>query len=131
MTIARRGWILLEHVADRVVHAVRLVDRVREHHGGHAELQRLEVPGVRLHLGHEDVHPLGQLHRELVGPAVPGPDERQPVPVEPVGRGAVLGVRASPVADGHAVLVVADAVVVAVIELVDLDLVAVADRARR
>ena len=73
--------------------------------------------------------PLANSQREFVGSAVAGPDERQPIPVEPVGRGAVLGVRPPPVADGHAVLVVADAVVVAEIEFVDLDLVAVANRA--
>ena len=80
-------------------------------------------------LGHEHVHALGQFQREFVRPPVAGPDERQPLPVEPVGRGTVLDVRPSPVADGDAVLVVADAVVIAEIELVDLDLVAVAHRA--
>ena len=119
---------LVEHVADGVVRGVSLVDRRVHDDGRHAEFQRLEVGRVRLHFGDEHVHALGQFQREFVGPPVAGPDERQPIPVEPVGRGAVLGVRPPPVADGHAVLVVADAVVVAEIELVDLDLVAVADR---
>src|SRR5208283_2427150 len=51
------------------------------------------------------------------------------VPVQTVGRGAVLGMRAPPMADRDAVLVVADAVLVLPVELVDLDLVAVPDRA--
>ena len=97
--------------------------------GRHAEFQRLEVGRVRLHFGHEHVHTLGQFQREFVGSPVAGPDERQPIPVEPVGRGAVLDVRSPPVADDYAILVVANPVVVAEIEFVDLDLVAVADRA--
>ena len=95
---------------------------------GQPHLQLLQLRQVGLHLGDEDVDALRELGGELVRAAVAGPDEREAVPVEPVGGGAVLGVGAAPVADRHAVLVVADAVVVAEVELVDLDLVAVADR---
>ena len=96
---------------------MRLVDRRVEDDGRHAEFHRLEVGRVRLHFGHEHVHALGQFQREFVGSPVTSPDERQPIPVEPVGRGAVLGVRPPPVADDDAILVVADPVVVAEIWL--------------
>ena len=80
-------------------------------------------------LGDKDVDALGVLGRQVVGPAVASPHERKAVPVQTVGRSAVLDVRAPPVADRDAVLVVADAVLVLPVELVDLDLVAVPDRA--
>ncbi len=65
----------------------------------------------------------------LVGPAIACPHEAEAVPVEPVGGRAVHVVRAAPVPHGDAVLLVTDAVVVGVVELVHLDFVAVADRA--
>ena len=119
---------LLGQVADRVVDRVRSVDRVVGDHRGQPHLQLLQVRQVGLHLGDEDVHPLCELGGELVWATVARPDEREAVPVEPVGGGPVLGVGAAPVANRHPVLVVTDAVVVAEVELVDLDLVAVADR---
>src|SRR5271165_2600715 len=62
-------------------------------------------------------------------PSVAGPHERKTIPVQTVGRGAVLGVRAPPVADGDAVLVVTNAILIFPVEFVDLDLVAVTNRA--
>ena len=49
---------LIEHVANCVMRGVRLVDRRIHDDGWHAELQRLEVGGVRLHFGHEYVYSL-------------------------------------------------------------------------
>ena len=72
--------------------------------------------------------PLRQLDRELFGPAVIGPDNDNPFQSAGTRRHR-LGVRPLPVANGHAVLVVA-AVVVTMIELADLDVVAVADGTR-
>ena len=80
-------------------------------------------------LGDKDIDAFGILGRQVVRPAVAGPHERKAVPVQTVGRSAVLDVRAPPMADRDAVLVVADAVLVLPVELVDLDLVAVPDRA--
>ena len=67
------------------------------------------------------------LGRQFVGTTVAGPDKAQTVPVQPVAGSSILGVRASPVANGDAVLVVANAVFVLPIEFIDLDFVAIAD----
>ena len=122
------GLHLVDQVPGSVVRRVGLVDGDVGHHGGHSELERAEVSQVRLRFGDEHIHALGQLRGQLIRPAVAGPDERKSVPVEPIRAGAVLGVRTPPVADRHPILVVADAVVVAEIEFVDFDFVAVADR---
>jgi hypothetical protein len=50
---------LVEHVTDRVMRAVSLVDRRHADNGRHAEFQRRDVHGVGLDLGHEDIHALG------------------------------------------------------------------------
>ena len=69
---------LLKEVARGVMHRVRLVDRHVEHHRRNPELQGLEIPQIRLQLGDEHVHAFGILRRQLVRPAVAGPDNDRP-----------------------------------------------------
>ena len=107
---------------------MRDVDRDKAHYGRDAKLHSLDVHRVGLQLRDEDVHALGELCGVGVRPAIAGPDERQAVPVETIGRRAVFAVRATPVTDDDTVLVVADSVAVAEIELVDFHLVTVPDR---
>ena len=120
---------LLHQVARRVIHRVVDVDGVVEQEFGQSVLVQVQAGQVGLAFRDENVGAGGVLGGQFVRSAVAGPHERQAVPVQPVGRGAVLGVRAPPVPDGDAVAVVAEAVLVFPVELVDLDLVAVPDRA--
>ena len=119
---------LVDHIARRVVIGVHQVDREVVDLLRDAGLKLHQLAQVRLQFGDEHIGPPGVLRGQPVRAAIPGPHERQAVPVQPVRRGPVHVVRPPPVADRHSVLVVADAVVVLVVELVDLDLVALAHR---
>src|SRR5208283_61548 len=79
-------------------------------------------------LGDVNVRALRVLDVEIARPAVAGPHEGEAVPIEAIARRTVLGVRALPVDNAHAVLVVDDSTIVAEVELVDFDVVALPDR---
>ncbi|MNZ75351.1 hypothetical protein D3C78_938250 [compost metagenome] len=118
---------LIDQVARLIVRGVRHVDRAVEHHRRHTELERVEGAQIGLQLGDEHVDTGGVLLGEFVWQAIPRPDEGQAVPVQPVGHCAVLGMGTTPVANGDPILVVADAIVVTEVELVDLHFVPVTD----
>src|SRR5208282_6050865 len=120
---------LLKEVARCVRNRMVDVYRVVVEDFRQSVLVLVDAGQIRLRLGDKDIDALGVFGCQFVGPAVTGPHERKAIPVQTISRGAILGVRAPPVADCDAVLLVADAVLVLPVELVDLDLVSVPDRA--
>ncbi len=117
---------LVDHVAGAVVARVSPVRRQVVDDLGNTGRDLRNRPNIELERGHEHINTLGLLDRQFVRAAVAGPDERQAVPVEPVAGRAGHGVDPAPVPDRDTVVVVADPAVVGPVELVDVDLIAVA-----
>ena len=114
---------------DLIVEIAGRIGRIVRHIHGRAPHQRQQPhrprPGcddIGLDFGDQQVRPLGELDRPGIGPTIAGEHKAQAIPVEPVSRSAIADMRLLPMPDGDPVLLVSDAAVVLVIELLHIEL---------
>jgi len=81
---------LLDEIPGRIIQRMVDIHGVVEEEFGQSVLEQIDASQIGLEFGDKNIDALGVLFRQFVRAAVAGPHERKAVPVQTVGRGAVL-----------------------------------------